>query len=541
MTVPVDDRRFGLAALLAIIAFGVVLRTIQYAACGSLWLDELALALNIRDRSLAGLVLRPLDMDQVAAPGFLALEKLGAVLLGYGEAGLRLFPWLASLVALFFFWRVAARFVSGFALVGGLLAFAASPTLVLLSGNAKQYSGDVMVTLLLLLIALRFEEERWSVGRAALWGLAGGAAILVSQPAVLVAAGLAVVLLARRLRTGRPLVPALALGAGWATGAVAVTAASLLLVSNATRGSLSQSWDNSFMPAPWAYAGGAAFVPLRLLRLLAYLLVYVVPKSFPEIVFASAFFVLSLAGAWALRRRRPWPAVLLAVPVIAGVFAALFRILPLYNRVALYMAPCLLIAAMAGAEDLRTRFAGRSRTLASVVLLGLFAMSAGAVIALSPPPYRAEETRPVLEQLRARVRPGDVIYAYHAAGPALRFYAPDLEWVQGADHRHDPREYLREVDRFRGRPRVWLFYTHGYPCEPEAIRSYLSAIGSESEGILDPYGLRGQRAAAAYLYDLSDPRKLARTDAATHPIEVSSGISFRTRGCGYSREPGEIS
>ena len=540
LTVPVDDRRFGLAACLAIIAFGVGLRTIQYAARGSMWLDELAIAINIRDRSLAGLLLRPLDMDQVAPPGFLALEKLGAVLLGYGESGLRLFPWLASLAALVLFWRVAARYASGVALAGGLLAFAASPALVWYAGNAKQYSGDVMVTLLLLLLALRFEEEGWSTRRAALWGLAGGAAILVSQPGVLVAAGLACGILARRIPARRPIAPALALAAGWGLGAVAVTAASLLVVGE-TRGPMAETWGNSFMRAPWAGPTAPMWVPFRLLRLLSYVVIFVLPKSFPEILFVAAFGVLCLSGAWALGRQRPSRAVLLAVPVVVGVLAALFRLLPLYNRLSLYMAPCLLIAAMAGAEDLRARLAGRARALASLALLALFAMPAGAVVGIAPPPYRAEETRPVLEQLRARARPGDIIYAYHAAGLALRFYAPDLEWVQGTAHREDPRRYLREVDRFRGRPRVWLFYTHGYPCEPEAIRSYLAAIGAEREGIVDPFGLRGQRAAAAYLYDLADPRKLARSDAATHPIEAATGERWWTRGCGYNREAGAVS
>lgn len=537
---PVDRRRPWIASIVAILAFGAVLRTIQYAARGSMWLDELGVALNVRDRDLAGLVLKTLDMNQVAAPGFLALEKLGAALVGYGGAGLRLFPWLASLAALFLFWRVAARWTSGVALAGGLLAFAASPSLVWYAGNAKQYSSDVAVTLFLVLLALRLEEERWTVRRAATWGLLGGAGILASQPAVLVAAGLACVILARRLRAGRPLRPALALGAGWALGAVAVTAASLLVVREETRGTLGASWHNSFPPVPWASPVAPLWVPLRLLRLFSHLLILVVPKSFPETLFVAAFAVLGTTGAWALVRRRGAPVALLAVPVGVGVLGAAFRILPLFNRVSMFMEPCLLIAAMAGADDLRARLRGRARAIAAVALLALFAMPAGAVVALAPPPYRAEETRPVLAELRARHRPGDAIYVYHAAELAMRYYAPDLEWMQGGDHREDPRGYLREVDRMRGRPRVWFFHTHGYPCEPEAIRSYLAAIGIERDAIPDPFGLRGQREAAAYLYDLGDPGRLERADAESYSFETAIGTAFRARGCGYNRRPGEI-
>ncbi|HUF90557.1 MAG TPA: hypothetical protein VMR66_11335, partial [Gemmatimonadota bacterium] len=141
------DRRL-LAAVVAILAFGAVLRTIQFGALGSMWLDELAIALNVTERSLVELVLRSLDHGQVAPPGFLALAKAGTWLLGDGEAGPRLFPWLASLGALVLFWRVATRVVDGIELPAGLLVFAASPALVWHAAIAKQYSGDVFVTLL---------------------------------------------------------------------------------------------------------------------------------------------------------------------------------------------------------------------------------------------------------------------------------------------------------------------------------------------------------------------------------------------------------
>jgi hypothetical protein len=206
----------------------------------------------------------------------------------------------------------------------------------------------------------------------------------------------------------------------------------------------------------------------------------------------------------------------------------------------MYLTPSLLLAAMAGVEEIRSHYSGRARTAVSFLALVLFALPAGAVVALAPPPHRAEEARPVLEELRSRLRPGDAIYAYYAAELAMRFYGSDMEWVQGTDRQHDSRVHFRELDRLRGRPRVWFFYTHGYPCQPEAIRSYLEVIGIELERIEDPFRLRGQRAAEAYLYDLSDPRRLARTDAETHPFEAPTIVSRRVRGCGYNRPPGAI-
>jgi hypothetical protein len=533
--------RFEFAALAMILAFGAALRTVQYASLGSLWLDELAMAINVSQRNLAQLVLRPLDLLQVAPPGFLALEKLGALLLGHGEAGLRLFPWLASLASLPLFWRVATRFVSGAPLAAGLLVFAASPSLVWYAGNAKQYSGDVAVTLLLLLLALKIEEDRWGAREAARWGLVGGAAILASQPSVLVAAGLIIVLLVRRLGSRRSLAPVLALGAGWATGAAIVTAASLLVVSSETRGLMTTRWDSVFFPAPWNQPWQLVRVPIRLLQALTHLLIRVSPKSFPETVFGTTLGILALIGARELARRRPGPTILLFVPVVVGVLAAFLHLLPLYQRVAMYLTPSLLVTAMAGVEEVRSNFSGRARATVTLLALLLFALPAGAVVALAPPPYRAEEARPVLEELRTRLRPGDAIYVYYAAELAMRFYASDMDWVQGTEGaQYDSRVHFRELDRLRGRPRVWFFYTHGFPCHAEAIRSYLDAIGIERERIEDPFGFRDQRAAEAYLYDLSDPRRLARTDAETHSFEAATVVAGKVRGCAYDRAPGAV-
>ena len=527
-------------AIAGILAFGVALRTIQYAAQGSMWMDELAIAINVSERGPWELLFQPLDLRQVAPPGFLLLEKLGTELLGAGEAGLRLFPWLASLASLFLFWRVAARFASPAAVVAGLLAFAASPSLVWYAGTAKQYSGDVAVTLLLVLLALRSEEERWSVGRAILWGLAGGAAILASQPAVLVAAALGAVLLARRLWDRAPIAPIVALAGGWAIGAAAVTAHSLRVIPPAVRGYMAGEWNESFLPAPWDGPVQLLWVPNRLLLSLSHLLIRVLPKSIPEILFVASIGGLAVAGVHRLVGLRRGAAILPAVPPVVGFLAAGLHLMPLFNRLAMFFTPSLLLAAVVGTDEVRERFRGRTRAVATALTLGPFALPAIAVVAFAPPPYRAEETRPVLEELRARLEPGDAIYVYYAAGLAMRFYAPDIEGVLGANHRADGRGYFRELDELRGRPRVWFFHTHGYPCEPDAIRSYLEAIGIELDRIEDPYGLNGQRESAAYLFDLSNAGRLAGADAETHSYPAALGTGWRTQGCGYSRNPWKL-
>jgi hypothetical protein len=52
-----------------------------------MWVDELALARNVEDRGLVGLVSRPLDHYQVAPVGTLVLLEASSTLLGVSEGG----------------------------------------------------------------------------------------------------------------------------------------------------------------------------------------------------------------------------------------------------------------------------------------------------------------------------------------------------------------------------------------------------------------------------------------------------------------------
>lgn len=104
-----------------------------------------------------------------------------------------------------------------------------------------------------------------------------------------------------------------------------------------------------------------------------------------------------------------------------------------------------------------------------------------------------------------------------AAPGIVSFYGPRhglYEWTANDCHYGDPRAYLREVDAFRGRSRVW-FFSMLFPVEDATIvRSYLRTIGREDEVIIGArVAGRGGRIIDVYRYDLSDPANLAVTTA----------------------------
>lgn len=75
-------------------------------------------------------------------------------------------------------------------MLAALIVFAISPILVLYAGTAKQYSGDIAVTLFLLSMTLWYRDEPTGYAHAAVVGIARGGHSCFLPLGVLVAFGL---------------------------------------------------------------------------------------------------------------------------------------------------------------------------------------------------------------------------------------------------------------------------------------------------------------------------------------------------------------
>lgn len=518
--------------LTAIVLVGFVLRTIEYAALGSLWVDELFIALNVTTKSLGELLTSPLAFHQVAPIGFLAAEKVSTLLFGVNEAALRLFPYLASLASLALFWRVASRFLTEAPRLGAIAIFAMSPAMLWFARNAKQYSSDMAVTLLILLLALRFREARPGSRPYVSTALIGGIAILFSQPAVIVGASVLAVLAVQQKRSGEGMRPLAGIVAVWGIGMVVVALTSLVLSPLETREFMRAGWSGrGFVPlGPEA----VLWIPHRLLLVLGLFVAQFATDRWEELAVAGVFGILALVGWPYLVRRMPARTVILSCVVGGAILAATLRVLPMSGRVSIYVAPTLLIMAMAGMDQIRAWLPSGARTWVSAGVFGLAAIPAIALLLFVEFPNRREDSRPVLVELRRNMVRGDVIYALPASQRALEFYGPALgidQWYAAAASRHGVRHNLTDLDSLRGNRRVWFFYSHVVPCHQVLIRSYLETIGREIMRIEDPRGNEGKSEAAAYLYDLSDPVLLERSSAKIFP--VPDRISAQ---CGYPED-----
>lgn len=506
-------------ALCLLLAMGIGLRSAQLLGKVDLWHDELAIARNVEDRGLVDLLSRPLDHEQVAPVGFLALLEINTDLFGVTETALRFGPWLLSLAALFLFWRVAGRFAGGWGLCAALALFAASPALVWYGSSVKPYGADVAASLLLVWLALRHLEQPADLKRGVVAGILGGTALLFSFPAVPTAAILGALLVfagwRRRPRTGFG--PLAALGAGWALGAALAAWTALRLLDPATGAFMREFWAKDFPPAGPVLAA-LAWLPARSYQVFAHFLVFFPPAD-PVLVFIVALpLLLALVGLVASLKQRRLTAALLVAPLAAAWAAALAHRLPFDQRLGLHSAWPALVLAAVGLCALPSPGGRRwpARGMAVVMALPLVAI----VLLAARPPYRPEgkvRPRDVLTELSRRQRPADRIYVYTQGRHDIAFYgrrAGLREWVQGGRHYDDPRGYLREVDALRGNPRVWFFWVRLDRDEPAWIRKYLATIGRELERIPED----DSEETGAVLYDLSDGKKLATATAESFPL-----------------------
>ena len=185
----------------ALIAVGVLGRLVRYFLPFPIWGDEAFVCFNLLHRDFAGLT-HGLEYAQVAPILFLWGELATVRLLGFSEHAMRLLPLLAGLASLALFWRLARSTVPPLAAViaVGLLAAARWP--ISMGTFVKPYSGDLLMALVLLVLAVEWlrrpQQLRWLVVLA----LAAPVALAASYPAVFVAGAVSLALLPTAWRSG---------------------------------------------------------------------------------------------------------------------------------------------------------------------------------------------------------------------------------------------------------------------------------------------------------------------------------------------------
>lgn len=177
---------------MGMILLGAILRLVVYLQNRNLFIDEANVARNIYERDLAGLM-QPLSYEQYAPPVFLWVVKGCALVLGYAEYVLKLYPLLCGMLSLWLLYRVLALMEVRRAGWYPMVLFATGAIYLRYATELKQYSSDVMVALALVWLALITDILTLRPVRfVVLWILCGSLAVWSAMPAVFVLAAVGV-------------------------------------------------------------------------------------------------------------------------------------------------------------------------------------------------------------------------------------------------------------------------------------------------------------------------------------------------------------
>ena len=513
---------------LSLVLAGLVLRLRQYLVNRSLWLDEAMLANNILARDFAGLF-RQLDNDQGAPVGFLLLQKIITLIFGDSEYALRLIPFLAGCLSLVLMFLLARKISSAFASNFALALFAFFPALIYYSSEVKQYSSDVAIALALILLFLKMSTVTASDGRVDAYfavsrpseavsspdqrllpkgrndeiilAITGALVIWFSHPALFVigALGLALFIQAVGEKDKRRILSLLLVALIWGLSLGALYFGNLRHL--ASHQFFQDFWSEGFLPrdvTAFSWLSRSLYVPFAdLLGLRT-----------PYLVNALLF----LLGMIGLARRLPRFGLFLLLIFFLALFASFLTLYPFAGRMILFLAPALTLLLAEGMDSVAALFT-RPRWLAwtiRILLAGylLFGPLTLAAENFTAPKMR-EHIRPTMEYLRDFRKDGDLVYVYHWAEHAVRFYTPKYgfdmsNFILGADHHANPELYRAELDALRGRERVWFLFSHVYEDgdfnERDFILEYLDSIGELSR----EYRVPGT-SVYLYLYDLNNP------------------------------------
>ncbi|WP_255897501.1 glycosyltransferase family 39 protein [Rufibacter sediminis] len=459
---------------------GSLLRLFHWADNRALWRDELYLAASLVRRGFWELATGPLAYEQKAPLGFLWAERLAVELLGKGEMALRLFPLLCGLAALAAFVPVARHFLRPWAaaLAVGLLALA-SPA-VYHAVEAKQYSTELLASVLALLLYVRLPARPGA--RALLgWGLAGALLLWFSYSAVFALAGTGLAAGLGALRRGgwRRSLPYALPAALWLCSFAAVYA--LFLGRYQDSRWLTVFFEkvySAYMPLPPSSAEDLTWFLHKVNALIKHPLGqkmrFTGSLSFLFVQFRLMSLLLLGTGLVFMPRKDFQKYLVLVFPILLTLLASGLQLYPFHERFVLFLAPMFLLLIGYGAQVLQEVFPEKLPVKLAVSLLLLAAPVWNAISEIRNTDnfYKKEANREALLYINEQFKAGDVVYVYWNMWHAYEYYkeAYKLKFtaVEGKDLKEssgNQHEYLQNLspafNQFQGKKRLWfLYHTH---------------------------------------------------------------------------------
>lgn len=482
-----------------LVAVGLLLRLRQYLFNRSLWLDEAYLATSFVDRDLQQLLLEPLSNNQAAPLAFLLLTRLNTLVFGLSDWSLRLLPLICGLATLYLSLKLAQTVFTSLwprLVFVGLMSL--SPVLVYYSSEFKQYQGDVMCTVLLLWLTLKFDPRHWQRDALAL-ALSGAACVWLSHASVFVLAGCGFVLWfeAALRRQFRPWLALSAMGAFWllSFGANYLMSLRQLGANNHLVG----FWTLAYAPPPtslehlhWYLETFLGLVHLAT-RHVGVAHHGVEPGWFDGI--NGVLLALTAVGLAALTRVSWRAAAASASSVLLVLAASALHLYPFRSRLILFLVPMVHLW-LAALVDRLAQPGRKTYRVPALATLGLLLVPAIPSWGLLRQPSNEQDIKSLLSHAAARLQPSDGFLLDNLSFKAFDFYVepyglgnqPIHHYRPTPNHRHDARTSVRRLCRDPALGRTWVIISHRRQ-ERQAFVDQLSALSAPLERVETPEAL----------------------------------------------------
>lgn len=321
---------------------GIFLRVIYYIVNRPFWHDECSLALNILNVGVLNYFTEPLLHVQSAPPIFMALSKLMYLIHPLTpEMSLRIIPFITGLASVVVFYFLSKRILKNNILIFiANLLFAINYMLIYYVQEFKQYSSDVFVVILCLLIFDKLRYNNLNLQKKIIFSSAIALLSLVSLPAIFVLGAYWIVEFfempkGKRLKAQLCLIPAAIVNLLYY---FLVLAPSKVLMMN----TFSDMWNKGFLSLN-------IFNDLSILKM--NFLYFFNPCKM--VLFGIILFI---AGLIVLIKRRERLDKMMILTVLFSMLASFVHIYPFKERISLYLIPLfILITLSTFCVDIRAR------------------------------------------------------------------------------------------------------------------------------------------------------------------------------------------
>ena len=484
--------------------FGFLVRFRQYFYNRSLWFDEVALALNIVNRSYTQL-LDTLKYNQAAPPLFLWIEKLSIQVFGNNEYALRLFPFLCGVISLFLFYLLAIRFTSGITTVIAIALFASLKEIVYYTTELKQYSSDLTIGLLLFLCLTSVHSKKLNIKQTISLSILGAFSIWLSHPSIFIMAGVEITNLVGNCwqKIKNILVNRIFLYTFWLINFALLYV--LTIQKTMSNESLVDSWGvrypSSVLDIVWLLDAFGRF--------------FYKPMGFIGIGDGIGLIVFTI-GAIVLSKTNKFKLLILNAPLLITLIAAYLQKYPFRDRLILFLSPYAILVISEGIsflvrqcyrkyqqyeevtnknKSLIALAANSAFTSLIVISLTVLPIARSSLMIVKPSWFNIEHIRLGMEYIKSNQQPGDIFYIFPTTQLQFKYYAQryNLSPEDYINATYNPTDsddkYRQEIAQIKHKGRIWFvlslsrFQAEKFPQQIELLSTYLNEVAEQVEVI----------------------------------------------------------